>query len=372
MKRLFMCLTAMLMTFFIVNISYAKVEALQDAQDFLLKRTVMSQDGTFILIGAKGQVMEAYPYAMSIKDNGELQWEVQPSGAIKDNLYYDVALTQEGDCLALRYAGAESSLSVLDILSNGQIVGEIEGLRNAYLVFPAQDGFILSCKDHFSHWRLERRNIKGDLLWKYELEEPIVLNGIVRQGDNYIAFGGKQEDREGHPKGVLFMLDDVGNLLWRYDGEADEIFLAALDTGDGGIVLAGNTDPSSLASDTSTERIRVFITRFDENELVYRTDYAFEDGGLPRDGYLQSIIETDEGYLIAVKQQQQRFELTFILFNKQGQYLRSWNESTEPLYNPLYVSLLKKGNEIFMVANGRDSDDLKKHITIIKSIYIND
>ncbi len=374
MKRFYCSIVLLLLVVFggsIARASAADVITVPCDQDFVLSQAITTDENDLVLVGWTGTPMQPVPTMLAVSTDGVMRWEIKKNNVSR--LFYDVISLGDHQVLALRSSGEGRSASVGEIVSNGQTIGEISNLANVYRILGTADGFILFCKDDFESCRLEKRSMSGELLWKTELPEPIMILDIIVQDGNYIAIGRKQDDREGFPKSVMFQVDDAGNILCRYDSDSDEEYIKAVPADDGSLVLIGNAFESRRYISVDSIYAYSFIAKFNKENQIWRTDFRYESDNRPRDGYADAIVQVDNGYLVAARGSRKRSEVMMQHYDADGRLLQSWFESTGSLYNPLKIMLFPQNGKAILVANGyARADDLQNYVSILKPILLGD
>ena len=171
--------------------------------------------------------------------------DVTPEGDRAEGLYGEVIPLGEDGCIAVRSTLREEGYAeYLGRLDAGEIAWQMQvpGSGPVHLC-RSGDGFLMSSKPASGAAELRRMDFSGNEAWRIQLEERIVIEGMLAGEGWHAAYGMKYE--EPHADGsdqnytpVLLAFDDAGRLLWEWESARYDChsFVAAAWREDGGVV----------------------------------------------------------------------------------------------------------------------------------------
>ena len=171
--------------------------------------------------------------------------DVTPEGDRAEGLYGDVIPLGEDGCIAVRSVNLEDGYAeYLGLLDAWELAWQLEvpGSGPVHLC-RSGDGFLMSSKPASGAVELRRMDFSGGEAWRIQLEERIVIRGMLADEGWNVAYGMKYE--EPHADGsdqnytpVLLAFDDAGRLLWKWESARYDChsFVAAAWREDGGVV----------------------------------------------------------------------------------------------------------------------------------------
>lgn len=353
--------------------SAAETKTIECGNDFVVLESIAIQKETFALVGFSGSPQQSVPTILEVNVDGSTQREIRREEPPVPSLFFSAASLGDDRYLVTRYTEEEGTASVAEIFTNGQVITQIDMPQNISGLFVLTDGFLLVCTDRFGECRLEKWSLNGKVLWQVNFAEPILLNDFFERDGSYFLVGKKNSDREASPKGVILKLNSGGELLWRYDSETYEEYIGVVPSEEGSFVVAGNAYDTDGKTPNTDSCAYSFIAQLNENGQEWRTDCRYGSKELPLDGYAESVVQLENGYLVVVKERRQHNAITLQLFNRKGELLKSWAEPIGALYNAHFIKLHHQEGSVTLIGNGITSkNDLKTYVTIIKPIPLND
>lgn len=213
--------------------------------DFLIRQGArgLSEDGSVWIGGGFGSPGQTRGGLLRIGPDGSCA-DVTPDADRMEGLYGDVIPLGEGSCIAVRSVRTESGYTdYLGRLDAGKIAWQMElsGSGPVHLC-RSGDGFLMSSKPAPGAMEIRRMDLSGCESWRIQLEERIVIEGMLAGEDWHAAYGMKYE--EPHADGsdqnytpVLLAFDDAGRLLWKWESARNDrhSFVAAAWREDGGV-----------------------------------------------------------------------------------------------------------------------------------------
>jgi len=176
---------------------------------------------------------------------------------------------------------------------------------------------------------------RGNQIWERNFGGPYCDYGVAvtqTEDGGYLVAGGTESYGAGIYDVYLIRLDDQGQQIWEktYGGKGSDCGYAMLQTQDGGIVVAGNTDS------TGSGKTNVYLFQTDaRGNLLWEQKY-----GGNNDSYGWSLQRTgDGGYLVAGET---------AVVGASGGGLKSYLVKTDSRGNPIWDRIY--GGEFFSTA----------------------
>lgn len=214
--------------------------------DFLIRQSArgFSEDGSVWVGGGFGTPGQTRGGLVRVGLDGSCA-DVTPEGDRAEGLYGDVIPLGEDGCIAVRSVNLEDGYGeYVGRLDAGEIAWQMQvpGSGPVHLC-RSGDGFLMSSKPASGAVELRRMDFSGGEAWRIQLEERIVIRGMLAGEGWNVAYGMKYE--EPHADGsdqnttpVLLAFDDAGRLLWKWESARYDChsFVAAAWREDGGVV----------------------------------------------------------------------------------------------------------------------------------------
>lgn len=335
-------------------------------EDFDLANSTAIGNGDFLLVGSIGKPMNATAALLCIDESGQIKWSVSKKDNSGDSSrFFTAVLEDDNKLLAFRTISSEPIKSIISTIENGSIADQIEQSYQVFAIFAADDGFLEFSKPYFEAATLKKISLKNGLMWEKNFKEPWEFSDILRVKDGYIAFGTHTSDRNDSPVGIVVKFDLNGNIVWKHLSSEKAEFKSGVCVSDDSVVLVGDTFTEPGDPQVEESWPHAFIAQYDENGLVWQTDYKY---GKMNWGYMRSIVQIDEGFLVACKENKPKSEIRLIQINEQGKIMKEWRESTGNLYRTLAFSLHHTADGNYLIAGGEDTE--RKKLTIVKKINV--
>ena len=204
----------------------------------------LSEDGSVWVGGGFGSPGQTRGGLLRVGLDGSCA-DVTPEGDRMEGLYGDVIPLGEDSCIAVCSVRTENGYTdYLGRLDAGEIVWQVElpGSGPVHLC-RSGDGFLMSSKPASGAMEIRRMDLSGSEAWRIQLEERIVIEGMLAGEGGHVAYGMKYEEPHADGSGqnttpVLLAFDDVGRLLWKWESARYDrhSFVAAAWREDGGVV----------------------------------------------------------------------------------------------------------------------------------------
>lgn len=204
----------------------------------------LAEDGSVWVGGGFGSPGQTRGGLLRIGLDGSCA-DITPEGDRMEGLYGDVIPLGEDSCIAVCSVRTESGYTdYLGRLDAGELAWQVElpGSGPVHLC-RSGDGFLMSSKPASGAVEIRRMDLSGGEAWRIQLEERIVIEGMLAGEGGHVAYGMKYE--EPHADGsdqnttpVLLAFDDAGRLLWKWESARYDChsFVAAAWREDGGVV----------------------------------------------------------------------------------------------------------------------------------------
>lgn len=327
----------------------------QCPSDFFVQNISGSDDGTFLLAGSTGRPLKYNPLMMRIGLDGAALWSMREKKTSPSEVYRDAKSLEDGTVVAMR--GVKNYKWIVERIKEGKVTWKSKPMKNRFDVYPTSKGFLVYSKPDYNSLRILSVGMEGDDLWRIDLDEPIKLTGILTGDGVHVAFGDKvirEKDRERDPTSVVFAFDDQGSILWRHDSTANEEYKAAAWTDQGHVVLAGDIPAVMEGKDMIrlVSKARSFVTEYDANGCVWRTDIPYVKGEAEVEGWMASVLPVEGGYLVSAQVSLLSATVRMFFVDRKGVLQKEWDESTGALYSPSTASLYAVGQTAYLLASG--------------------
>ncbi len=319
----------------------------QCPDNFRLQNVDVAQDGTLLLSGAAGPVMEAKPMLMRVSTAGKVLWSMTDD-AKDDALYRDAIYLEDGSIAALR--SAKNWKWVVQIIRDGKVEAKSKALKDVFGLRRAGGG-LFTYGDMGNNKRgVLKMDGRGKALFRVRWPRPLLMNGVLVGPGAHVAFGDKLvspkkgQDQESY--GMVAAFDDAGKVLWRHDSATKCSFLAAAWAGDGRVVVAGYDEDGRRTG---------CIAEYGPDGQVWKTALADLPGGAGRAqvGEIESILAVEGGYLALNGCYDEPGNARLVLVDGGGAVQRVWDVPIGDVHVKDHVRLYRVGEEIYLLANGR-------------------
>ena len=181
----------------------------------------LSEDGSVYVGGGFGSPGQTRGGLLHVGLDGSCA-DVTPEGDHMEGLYGDVIPLEGDSCIAVRSVKLESRYAGYVVrLDAGELAWQMEVPGSGPVrLCRSGDGFLMSSKPASGAMEIRRMDLSGGEAWRIQLEERIVIEGMLAGEGGHVAYGMKYE--EPHADGsdqnytpVLLSFDDVGRLLWK-------------------------------------------------------------------------------------------------------------------------------------------------------------
>ncbi|MDO4548309.1 MAG: M56 family metallopeptidase, partial [Clostridia bacterium] len=279
---------------------------------------------------------------------------------LNDSVYTDAKFIDDETIAVLRNIPMYTEYSAM--LIKGGVEDDVNIMksdclsRNEYGIYPVPGGLLINGKPDPATVRVTRMDMQGEKLWQLLLAEPIRFNGILTQNGVHLAFGYKAAQQSSTP--VIIAFDDLGEILWRYDGVTDGEFTDALITDDGNIVLVG------FEPDVFEGRAQGIIASFDmSGHQLFASEYIYNDSEKFIDAKLTSVVQSSDGYTACINNPDD-YAVRLATFDAHGNTIIEQDMSTAEMIlsdntdvRAEKVELISAAGEVFLIIYGTTGEE---------------
>ncbi len=320
-----------------------------------LEKAAAYREDEFLFAGRDSELIRRAILLCADQD-GQTKWAVQEDAGAASK--YNTAIPYEDDkYIAVRYivSPSDTYYSVIELIQNGSILGQIERPYVIQGIFPAEQGFLEISKPSMISTTIKKVDFEHGLIWQKTYQEDWFLDQVVTVSDGYIAIGSHTADNfaEDSTVGVVMKLDRNGDTVWKHYYRQKSDFRSGISVFDSSAVLVGNAYASAnTLLREKDQRTYSFIAMYDERGLVWQTEYRFGGG---KNGHMESIIQVEDGFLASCEASEPYgpSEVRLLLFDRQGNIVKEWVEPMGDM-SRIYIPVLHhtpKG--IYLTAGGK-------------------
>ena len=329
-----------------------------------LEKAAAYREDEFLFAGRDSGLIQRAILLCADKD-GKTKWVVQEDAGAASK--FCAAIPYEDDkYIAVRYilSPNDTYYSVIDLIQNGSVTGQIERPYVIQGIFPAEQGFLEISTPSLLSTTIKKVDFVNGLIWQKTYQEYWYIDQVVTVSDGCIAIGSHTGDpsAEDSNVGVVMKLNRNGDTVWKHYYRQKSDFRSGVSVSDNSAVLVGNAYASTTTPlREKDQRTYSFIAMYDESGLVWQTECR-------KYGHMESIIQVEGGFLASFKEPNGRPDVLLLLIDRQGNIEKEWIESIGDL-SRIYIPVLHHTpGGIYLTAGGKDPGG--KWQTVMKKINL--
>ena len=332
---------------------------------FHLSRVTVLPNDLLLLSGRTQQKPENQATLYYINTDGQVLGQLLTSAKGR-RVFHQTTLADDGRIWICSVQGNNAYNFGIDVVRDGELDDWLGQSMQIMSVTQGQGGILMQGKPDGYHFVFALLDTNGNKIWQKKFDGSTRMMDVHAVDDGFLAVGRRMIEQGGNldalPRGVVMKLSLDGKIVWQYETDDYAKFTGCTVIDNNSLVLVG----TDYSAGYSTSTIDCLIAQYDENGLVWRSDYVT---GTQSGSYMPVIAATGDGYLIATKGMGLGDGLRFVQYDLQGNQLADWAPDLTPLNNPRDYLLAQLSDRIVLVTEGY-IDALEQYKVVLHTVEL--